>query len=495
MTDLFKRINWVIPFLPILCFIVGCEETTDPGRIPIVIDPGSANFSRYVALGNSLTAGLQSAALSERDQPYSYANLLAKQVQTAFEMPLIRNPGIGGRIRLVSLTPTPTLTTEPSVSPLDPASNLNAALARPYNNLGIPGAILYDMMDTTGASTNFISKSLSRGNPFFALILRSSLLGNSIYAQAKAQQPTFITLWVGNNDALGYATSGGMSGSNVLPPARTTPLEPAFFEMWYRQLIDSLKTTGADIVTANIPDVTVIPFLTTLGAQIRPRIPVGVALRYQRHGNTGAAFDTTTLTGASTDPYLTLTGSSYAPLLGQPGGKWYRDRNISPLPPGIDTTQPFGFHPQNPWPDPLTLDSDEKTIAQNAVLAYNAIIDSIASNRNIAVVDVYGFFNSIVASGPLGIYIPELGSFTPSFIRGGLFSYDGVHPSSRGQAILANEWIKVINAKFGAKIPLVSVSSVPGIPIGKITPTESTLPDYSSVQWESFVRLMAGFPR
>ncbi|MCK7523017.1 MAG: hypothetical protein MZV64_37730 [Ignavibacteriales bacterium] len=34
-----------------------------------------------------------------------------------------------------------------------------------------------------------------------------------------------------------------------------------------------------------------------------------------------------------------------------------------------------------------------------------------------------------------------------------MFSLDGVHPTSRGQGIIANEFIKVINAKWGTSIP------------------------------------------
>ena len=39
---------------------------------------------------------------------------------------------------------------------------------------------------------------------------------------------------------------------------------------------------------------------------------------------------------------------------------------------------------------------------------------------------------------------------------------DGVHPSNQAHGIVANEFIKVINSKFGASIPLVDVSTIPG---------------------------------
>lgn len=461
-------------FVVLLLAAAGCKDDASTPLPPGPPNTGTADFTRYVALGNSLTAGVQSNALSARDMVYAYPNLIAKQVQTTFEAPLFRDPGIGDRIRLVNLAPT--LVTETGVNPFDPTVNLHGGLPRAYNNLGIPFAVLYDVLDTTGASTNFVSKSIARANPFFAQILRSSLFGNSMFAQARGLQPTFITLWIGNNDALRYATSGGLRGTNVLPPnPQTLPTESALFDAWYRALMDSLKSTGAGIVTANIPYVQTVPFFTTLGPQIHAKLPAGIPLRYQRNGQT-VSFDTTTLSGAPGDPLILLSGSSYAPLLGQPTGKWYRDNGIAP-PAGIDTTQPFGFHPQNPWPDALTLDSGERTIVTNAVNDYNAIIDSIAGNRGVGVVNINGILQTLSTQG---MYFPETGTFSSAFILGGVFSYDGVHPTSRGQVLIANAFIDVVNARFSGQIPHIGITSVPGIPIGK---RSSQMPDYQIDSW------------
>jgi hypothetical protein len=69
--------------------------------------------------------------------------------------------------------------------------------------------------------------------------------------------------------------------------------------------------------------------------------------------------------------------------------------------------------------------------------------------------------------------------------------------------LIANEFIKKINAQYGAQIPLVSVPAVPGIPIGK-TSLESGAPpsatktadkkggDYQG--WKDFLELMGGLP-
>jgi lysophospholipase L1-like esterase len=488
-----------------LCLIVssGCtEDETTVTQPPGPPNTGSADFTRYVAVGNSVTAGYQSYALSQRDQPQSFTNLLAGQVQTGFELPLIKDPGIGGRIRLLSLSPL-TLVQEQSVAPIA-SSNLNIALARPYNNLGIAGAILYDIMDTTDASANFVNKSAARGNPFFALVLRNSALGRSIFQQARNLAPTFITCWIGNNDVLGYATSGGLSGSNagLFAPPRTLPTEAVLFGVWYSQLLDSLQSIPSvtGIVTANIPNIPSLPFFTTLGPQIHAKLLPGIPLRYQRNGNKGPASDTTTLAGSPADPYILLTGYAYAPLLGRPGGKWYRDLAASRGVPvdsvmaplmalGIDTTKPFGFHPQNPWPDALTLDDGERAIADNAITSFNATIGGAASARGIPVVDVAALFNQALAKQ---IYYPELGTFSSDFITGGTFSYDGIHPSSRGQAMIANEFIKIINSQFSAQIPFVSVPAVPGMPIGK-TSLQADRP-VSYDRWKNFLEVMGGLP-
>jgi hypothetical protein len=49
-------------------------------------------------------------------------------------------------------------------------------------------------------------------------------------------------------------------------------------------------------------------------------------------------------------------------------------------------------------------------------------------------------------------------AYSPAFITGNLFSLDGVHPTPRGYAIIANEMIKAINGKYQARIPTVDVT-------------------------------------
>ena len=412
-------------------------------------ESGNANLTTYVAIGNSLTAGYQSSALYESAQVYAYPDQIAKQVGTSYARLLIHDPGIGGQIKIVSLDPFVTKT-----EPAQGGAPLNLNYPAPYNNLGIPGALLYDVMNATNSTD--CASYLAGGTPnaFFDLILRNSALHlGSQFAQAKALHPTFITLWIGNNDVLGFATSGGVSPDH--PTDFTTQFAPL-----YSQLADSLAATGAKVVVANIPNVTAIPFFTTVGPAFAQMLTAASAagFYYQDHNYAPQVGAISQLTSYSV--LLTLVSQAYLADFGKPSGRFYRDHNINPALVGVDTTQPFGATQANPIPNALILDAGEISTANTATANFNSAIQAAVNKypNQFALVDINGVFNSIASNG-----ITENGvHFTATFVTGGLFSLDGVHPTDQGQAIIANEFLKVINSKFGANYSLIDVSTIPG---------------------------------
>jgi lysophospholipase L1-like esterase len=291
--------------------------------------------------------------------------------------------------------------------------------------------------------------------------------------------PDLVTFWLGANDVLGFAVGGGL-----IAATGNAPTPSATFQFLYSQALDFLRNAlpNAKIVVGNIPNVTSVPFFTTVNPLLAPNIPSGLAIYYQKHLTTGSSTASTRLTEANA-PLITLKGQAYAALLGHPTGQFWRDAAASLGAPlsavlaaqgaTLDTTKPFGLHPQNPWPDALILDADEIALATNAVNNFNSTIATVAAAHNAVVVDFNGFFNNIKANG----IIIAGEKYTSDYISGNIFSLDGVHPSDRGYGIVANEYIKVINACFNMNIPLVDVNALPGLPAqlhkggnGKINP-------------------------
>lgn len=412
------------------------------------LDTGSANLSRFVTIGNSLTAGYLSGSLFESAQKYSYGKLIADMLGSSFEQPLVSDPGTGGRLEIETLEPF-SLSTNPNTG-----NPLNLNYPAPYNNLGVPGAFVYDILNATNSSNNFTAVFAGTPNPMFDLILRNSALNiGTQFQQAAALNPTFVTLWIGNNDVLGFATSGGTRPAD--------PTDVPTFTALYGATGGAIASLGAQVVVGNIPDVSTIPFFTTVGPQMSLAGVPGIV--YQQHNEMGIGTGQIDGNGLLTGVVLiTLTGSSYAGLIGQPTGKFYKDFGFPGLPPGIDTTQAFGVTPQNPWPNALILDPGEIATATATVDAYNGVISNVATANGFGLVDFNTIFKGIRANDFTGGTIVNGITFKTIFVTGGLFSLDGVHPTSQGQGIIANEFIKVINAKFNANIPMVDVSTIPG---------------------------------
>ncbi len=428
-----------------------CEEFSEVGNPPSL--GVQVDFSRVVAIGNSLTAGFQDGALFEGAQQYSYVNLIVKQINSiggnaTFVQPLISEPGIGQRLYLRSLSP---LQIQQQFVTGAPKNSTHPA---PFNNLAVPGAILYDVFDTT----DYVTKSTQRNNPFFQIILRSKALGQTMFHQAKALNPTFVIFWMGNNDVLGYASSGGTRGTD---PTGKLPTPDVIFQLLFRQAIDSLLKINSQvkIAVANIPDVTVIPFFTTipwfivdpntgkpvLDQQGRPIPLIGIK---------GGALAQLTSNDLVLLPASTLIATGY----------------------GLPAVPPFNQLPNagKPLPNEYILDANEVAVARTAIQKFNFIIDTVLANPSragrVVKVDIYSKLNDVKVHG---LEIAGV-KFTTDYITGGLFSLDGIHPSSRGHAIVANEFIKAINSKFGSNIPFIDVMSVPGIQL----PTTSVAGKY-----------------
>ena len=395
---------------------------------------GSADFTRYVALGTSYGAGVESSSLVISHQPRSYSAILARQAglrvdsscigstdAKCWQIPFASEPGIPAELYLKSISPlviTPKAATN--------GGPINLSLPRPYNNLSIPGARVNDLLTLTGAQAPD-----NTPKQYAQFILRG--LG-SASDQALALHPTFISIEIGGNDVLGAVLAG--------TPAVLTPL--ADFRRDYDLLLTKLTTgaPNAGMVAMGVADVTVIPFATTI-----PPVLVNPATNQPVLGPDGkpiffvADLGGGTLGQLTPGSLVTLGAASFlATGYGIPAA-------LKPLFPQLPDVG-------KPLPDAVTLTPAEIGTIQGRVNDVNAAILELATAKNIPVVNVGPTLNKLRSTGINygGVVIKT------SFLTGGFFSYDGFHPNDTGYTILANEFIRTINSAYGSHIPMASIT-------------------------------------
>lgn len=247
----------LIYILPALIIINACNPEID---VPAPIS-GTADFSKYVAVGNSLTAGYADGGLYADAQMQSFPYMISREMNeitpSEFLQPDI--PGNGsGYLYVTSLDIS---TSPPSVEfgTFEPDQNWLVQLDGTFNNLGVPGIRVKDITFNGYGSSPQI-------NPYFYRMLGGKDANMSYLELVAENPPTFFTSWLGNNDVLGYASSGGIAGIDGAPGTGlgglTDPISE--FKPSYDALIAALTSQGAKGVVVTIPDITLAPYFTTV---------------------------------------------------------------------------------------------------------------------------------------------------------------------------------------------------------------------------------------
>jgi hypothetical protein len=425
-----KNIKWL--FLVSLT-IVACSDdetvvvnNTSDG---LPLTAGSADFSNYVSLGNSLTAGYCDNALFIEGQANSYPAILADQFALVgggeFKIPYT-NDNTGGLLLGGNVIAGPRLYFNgagPAPVTGIPTTEVSTVLAGPFNNMGVPGAKSFHLL--APGYGNVAGVATGQANPYFVRFASSP--STTILADAAAQDPTFFSLWIGNNDVLGYATSGG-SGTNQtgnFNPATYGPndiTDPNVFANVYTALVDGMTANGAQGVVANLPYVTTIPFFTTVPHN---PVPLNAATAAQLNAgfsayNNGLLFAqsvglltadevtrrTISFTASTTnrvvmvDSYLTNLAAYGIPSYRQATSE---DLVVLPARSFIGTV--VGGNPAQingvsvPLADNWILSKDEILEVKTATDAYNATIQSIASAKGLAFVDANALMTRVANGG------------------------------------------------------------------------------------------------
>lgn len=453
-----------LALIPVLS-LAGCGESS----LEVTYTSGALDVTRVAALGNSLTAGIQSSGWTKASLEASYANLIVKQLfgpdqlgdgalGELFVVPEISDPGAlipyrvaqnndvgqysdgtrvfrytlaGGGVNLSGLTPQ------------------NYAYKESFNNLAVPGATARDMAaEVFGTTATYASPPF--GNPLFSLVLRER---GTALEQAKTLKPTFAIFWAGNNEVLSSALSGGVTATFPLEDNGTVK----GFRSWHTQVMQELLSSGAKVVTATIPNVTVIPSVSKVGIVSSKNERSYIA---DLDGN--AVFtDTLAFWGSDNGSVRKLRGTERV-MMGWLGKE-----------PELNSGVLYGLAEATPLPDNLWLSDDEINQLLSVISSFNTYIKTWESNPNVAVVDINALFSQL-ASNNGGTFTLDGQTFRVdlSLPNGGFFSLDGTHPADFGYKVLANAFIATINSTFKAQIQGVSLAQ----PAAKTVPQGSGIP-------------------
>jgi lysophospholipase L1-like esterase len=409
------------------------------------ITQGSADFSNYVAVGNSLTQGYQDGGLHNElgQHDNSYPAIIARQMKLfnpslVFLQPQVNGSGSGymhlayrnGEIKAIKAFKSNRTDNDPAAIDDDPTWLTFADQTIKYNNLGVSGIKLVECLSGGRNTTENFNLFLNSFNEYGKFLnFGDEIAPVSYLDHIKSSKATFFTCWLGNNDVLGWSTAGGDDEPFTDPIISVPGLllselsEAAEFRDKYDSVLTAFKNMGAKGVCATIPDVTSIPYFNTVTLDV---ISGDVWIRE------GA--DTNVIRKATKNDLLLLTASD-------------------------EFAKGNGKVQTRPLPHTVVLDKNEITIVQNRTNEFNNAIRTLAIKYDFALADMNQFMKTLTNTGLSFDGV----DYTPKYIEGGVFSLDGVHPNSRGYAIIANEFIRVINKYYGSNLPTVVVGNYRGI--------------------------------
>lgn len=442
--------NNFLYILILAIFFSGCEITPDEFEVK----QGTADFSKTLFIGNSLTAGFRDGELYRSGQMESFPAIIGQQLvdaglMSSFKLPLMPDDqGFGGRRVLgystncmgtVGLSPIAN-STPPDLA----ASSANVADQGPFQNLGVPGATVQHLL--------YAGYGSSAGNPYFARFASDPMV--TIIEEAVVQNPTFLVTWIGNNDVLGYATSGGADAGKPITDAAT-------FAGALELVVQNLSGNGAKGVLCNIPDVASTPYFTTvpgfaLVLDASQASQLNAAYADYNQGASALGLEEISFS-AGPNPFVITDNSGDYAALGNI--RQLKQGELLLLTVPQDSLMCYGMGSVTAVPDKYVLTETELVAIANATTAFNASIQQVATDYGWGVVDMNGFFESIAQTG-LRI---DGQDFTTTFVTGALFGLDGIHLTGYGNAIVANKIIETINASFGASLPKVVVNQYTGV--------------------------------
>lgn len=394
---------------------------------------GQEAFARYVAIGTSLSVGVQSDGVVYFDQQHDWTKLLAHQASGSFSQPLAQPPGCFSPLiaplqfnrRLSGISAGASQTTNAA----DTTCALFGTITLPANDVAVDGANTYDALFVTPETASVEGVKRRRQ---YRLVLPPKT--TQVTAMMR-QRPTFVSVELGANEALGAASglilpSSGYRGG----AARGTIVPNSVWQPVYDQLIDSVKKTGAKVLLAGVPSTDGFVSLRTgdeLYQDAAEFQQLGVIVAPDCQGSANSIFvpvKVTTIVAAAQ-----VTGSAQTLSCADTPGA--QDNILTPA-------------------DVQELDA--------LIDGMNAHIKSVAQDNGWAYLDLATVWAQWVGRrGPFSV----TSMFDCVLPYGQYVSLDGVHPNAQGYQEMANAAADALNSTYGFAIPS---NAQPAIPAAQI---------------------------
>ncbi len=345
-------------------------------------------------------------------------------------------------------------------------------------NVGIPGLTLHEALTLHQPQTNTCKELpgipgllsmvvADESGTFWPVLGNFTKLGYNLtdVNAAASRHPTLATVWLGANDVLKYMGSGGrfIGGDRSASQAASD----------LRASISAMQHAGAKVVVANLPDI--------LQAGYFERVTVPETKKLcQFHSYVMCLFS---LAGT---PQFALQEIVKKYKLAAPGcvpASTTKPCGYLTLPGVIAVIQVFGYTGKVPnldcnVPAPGCRGAPGNGLGQNYITpefagkvqglntAINQGIDDAANGARVPLVDVHAIFAGLASANPSNPYFALAASINPKgpcctlgYLYG-ITSFDGLHPSNTGYALIAYEFINTINKTYGTKVPQIDVTAV-----------------------------------
>lgn len=395
-----------------LVVLAACSEdrTTGPA--------GQAAFARFVAMGTSLTMGVQSDGVVYFTQQEDWTKLLARQAMAQYTQPLIASPGcfspLIAPLQLSRRMSGISAGANPAANPADTVCAPLGTYTLPTNDVGIDGANTYDALYVTPETTQV--ETVKRRRQY-----RLVLPPRKTQVTAMMQQtPTLVSVELGANEVLGV-TSGLM-----LPAARYrvpfTFVPNSIWQPVYTAVLDSVRKTTAKAILVSVPNVSNIVSFRTGDELWQNRAEFqsfGVLINPDCQGNANLIFVPLKVGTAVATAQATGTAQNLS-CTDSPGTQ---DNILTPA---------------------------DVTAITAVVDGMNSFIQSQANANGWAFLDLNAVLAKGMANrGPYSV-AKQLSCTRP---YGQFISLDGVHPNVQGYQEMANAAAAALNSAYGFAIP------------------------------------------